>query len=41
VRGANYLDPTAAGEVADGIERWCAREGVARVRDLVGALELP
>jgi dihydroorotate dehydrogenase (NAD+) catalytic subunit len=38
---ANYLDPTAAGEVADGIERWCAREGVARVRDLVGALELP
>ena len=38
---ANYLDPGVAGEIADGIERWCAREGVTRTRDLVGALRLP
>jgi len=37
---ANYTNPRAAAEVAEGIEAWCARHGVARVADLVGALEV-
>jgi len=38
---ASYLNPMAAGEVAAGIEAWCAAERVAAVRDLVGGLVLP
>ncbi len=38
---ASYLNPMAAGEVADGIAAYAVRHGFARVRDLVGALELP
>jgi len=38
---ANYLDPTAARRVADGVVAYAARHGVAKVRDLVGALEHP
>jgi dihydroorotate dehydrogenase (NAD+) catalytic subunit len=38
---ASYLNPMAAGEVAAGIEAWCAEHGVGAVRDLVGTLELP
>ena len=38
---ANYTNPMAAAEVADGIVAWCAANGVARVADLVGTLELP
>jgi dihydroorotate dehydrogenase (NAD+) catalytic subunit len=37
----NYLDPAAAGAVADGVAAYAARHGFARVRDLVGALEIP
>jgi dihydroorotate dehydrogenase (NAD+) catalytic subunit len=37
----NYLDPAVAGRVAEGIAAYCARHGVARVADLVGALEWP
>ena len=37
----NYLDPTVAGRVAEGIAAYCARHGVRRVADLVGALEWP
>jgi dihydroorotate dehydrogenase (NAD+) catalytic subunit len=37
----NYLDPGAAGAIADGIAAYAARHGFARVRDLVGALETP
>jgi len=37
---ASYLNPRAAGEVAAGIEGWCAEQGVAAVRDLVGTLEV-
>ena len=36
---ANYLNPLAALEVVEGIEAWCKDHGVARVQDLVGALE--
>jgi dihydroorotate dehydrogenase (NAD+) catalytic subunit len=37
----NYLDPAVAGSVAEGIAAYCARHGVRRVADLVGALEWP
>ena len=38
---ANYLNPMAALEIAQGIEAWRPAHGVARVADLVGALEVP
>jgi len=38
---ANYLNPAAAGEVADGVRAYASRHGFKRVADLVGALELP
>jgi dihydroorotate dehydrogenase (NAD+) catalytic subunit len=37
----NYLDPAVAGSVVEGIAAYCARHGVRRVADLVGALEWP
>ena len=36
---ANYLDPTAAGRIADGVSEYAERHGFARVADLIGALE--
>jgi dihydroorotate dehydrogenase (NAD+) catalytic subunit len=36
---ANYLNPLAAAEVAEGLAAHCARHGVARVAELVGGLE--
>ena len=36
---ANYLDPTAAGRIADGVTAYAERHGFARVADLTGALE--
>ena len=38
---SNYLDPAAAGAVADGIEDYLRRHDVPRVSDLIGALEIP
>jgi dihydroorotate dehydrogenase (NAD+) catalytic subunit len=38
---ANFLNPMAAAEVAEGIEGYCTRHGVDRVTDLVGAVEFP
>jgi len=38
---ANYLNPMAAAEIADGIAAWAAARGLARVADLVGTLEMP
>ncbi|MCU0667943.1 MAG: dihydroorotate dehydrogenase [Myxococcota bacterium] len=38
---ANYLNPMAALEVAQGIEAWARAQGIARVADLVGTLEVP
>jgi len=35
----NYLEPGIAGEVADGLVAYAERHGVARLADLVGALE--
>jgi len=37
---ANYLNPMAAAEVADGIAVYAAAHGCARVADLVGTLEM-
>ena len=37
----NYLDPAAAGAVADGIADYAGRHGYARIRDLIGALDVP
>ena len=38
---ANYLDPTAARQIAAGVAEYAARHGVSRVADLTGALQLP
>jgi dihydroorotate dehydrogenase (NAD+) catalytic subunit len=38
---ANYLNPLAAAEVADGIAAYATRHGFSRVADLIGALEVP
>lgn len=38
---ANYLNPAAGREIAEGIAAYAAREGFPRVADLVGALRLP
>jgi dihydroorotate dehydrogenase (NAD+) catalytic subunit len=36
---ANFVDPTATVRVVDGLAEYCHRHGVARVTDLIGALE--
>ena len=36
----NYINPMAAGEIADGILDYAERHGVSRVVDLIGALEV-
>jgi dihydroorotate dehydrogenase (NAD+) catalytic subunit len=38
---ANYLNPMATAEIAEGIAAYAARQGFERVSDLTGALELP
>jgi dihydroorotate dehydrogenase (NAD+) catalytic subunit len=37
---ANYINPMAAAEVAEGIAAYAERHGFARVADLIGALEV-
>ncbi|MEM7408631.1 MAG: dihydroorotate dehydrogenase [Myxococcota bacterium] len=37
----NYLEPSLAGEIADGLVVYAERHGFARLADLTGALELP
>lgn len=34
---ASFADPRAVADVVDGVGTWCARSGVERVRDLIGA----
>jgi len=36
---ANFVDPTATVRIVDGLAEYCHRHGVARVTDLIGALE--
>lgn len=38
---ANYLNPAAAAEIAEGLEEYATREKIGRLADLVGSLELP
>ena len=38
---ANYLNPMAALEVAQGMEAWARERGIARLADLVGSLQPP
>jgi dihydroorotate dehydrogenase len=38
---ANYLNPLAAVEIAEGIEAYAAERDLARIADLVGSLEWP
>ena len=37
---ATFIDPTATVRVAQGLERFCAERGIARVADLIGAARL-
>lgn len=36
---ANFWDPCATEKIVDGLERWCVEHRVARVTDLIGALQ--
>jgi len=36
---ANFVDPTSTVRIVDGLAEYCHRHGVARVTDLIGALE--
>jgi len=36
---ANFVNPNTAAEVVEGMRRWCAERGIARVTDLVGTLD--
>ena len=38
---ALFVDPATPERIADGLDAWLAKNGVARLADLVGALELP
>ncbi len=38
---ANYLNPAAAGEIADGLADWAEARGISRIADLVGSIEVP
>ncbi len=37
---ANFVNPRTAEQVVDGMRAWCAEQGVARIRDLVGTLQI-
>src|SRR5579872_2564318 len=37
---ANFWDPCATEKIVDGVGRWCAEHRVAKIIDLVGALEV-
>lgn len=36
---ANFWDPCATEKIVDGLQRWCVEHRVARVTDLIGALD--
>ena len=40
VGAANFVDPQATMHVVDGIERYCAENGIPDVNDLIGSLEV-
>lgn len=37
---ANFWDPCATEKIVDGVARWCADHRVAKITDLIGALEI-
>ncbi len=37
---ANFVDPTATTRVLDGMVAWCERQGVTRIHEIIGALEV-
>ncbi|WP_430811136.1 MULTISPECIES: dihydroorotate dehydrogenase [unclassified Carboxylicivirga] len=37
---ANFIDPCVTAKIVDGLENYCAEQGVEKITDLVGALEL-
>jgi len=37
---ANFWDPCATEKIIDGVARWCAEHRVAKITDLVGAMEI-
>ena len=37
---ASYADPRASEKVAQGLQKWCGAEGIARVAELTGGLRL-
>ena len=36
---ASYADPRAVQRIAESLERWCVRHRVAKVKDLIGAVQ--
>jgi len=38
---ANFVEPASTERVIEGLADYCRRHGIARIADLVGALELP
>ncbi len=37
---ANYADPRATENIANGLEKWCSQHNVAKVADLTGAMQI-
>jgi dihydroorotate dehydrogenase (NAD+) catalytic subunit len=38
---ALFVDPSTPNRIADGLDGWLTQQGVDRLADLVGALEMP
>ena len=38
---ANFVDPTAAAKVIEGLERYCAVNGIPEIRQVIGSLQIP
>jgi dihydroorotate dehydrogenase (NAD+) catalytic subunit len=38
---ANFIDPASPLKVIEGLERYCAAQGISSIRQLIGSLELP
>ncbi len=38
---ANFVDPTAAVKVIEGLERYCAVNGIPEIRQVIGSLQIP
>ncbi len=36
---ANFWDPCATEKIVDGVQRWCVEHRVAKITELIGAIE--